>query len=488
VTTQDERAGGAAASSARRVEVRARCRYQLQALIVLAALGCTASGAQEPGTKPGSLKPAAPLSAPKSAPPSAAEAPRAAEPAPAEPALPAPVRVTNPRVAEALRYDPADPLANLETADALDRPARAKKKLNPPKRGCAIVDEPRPVWPETGIANLAAVGDEFVVAGYATRGEEERLFVVRVTAAGKLEPLATETLKVRHPMKRVAGPGLAVDASQGITVAYTDGRGKLFVQRLRGASRGAAASVELGDGVDTRFSPAVAYAKRGALIAYTVGSTPMRSTLVRLDTQNRVISTHDITPAAMGAAAPAFVAGASPPMLVTADARSGMSPIARVTLDAEGNPSVPEVAVPVGMMSQPPELAAAQSGAGTYVGYAGVGSAATSAVGLVRVLPKVGTPEPLVKGTAYGALHLDAAASRQAVFFAMDAPTTTGKAPQHEIQVIRVDAQGAGPALRIAAASGDATHAAIARAADASIGVVFSAQDGVYFARLACVE
>jgi hypothetical protein len=201
-----------------------------------------------------------------------------------------------------------------------------------------------------------------------------------------------------------------------------------------------------------------------------------------------VISTHDITPAAMGAAAPAFVAGASPPMLVTADARSGMSPIARVTLDAEGNPSVPEVAVPVGMMSQPPELAAAQSGAGTYVGYAGVGSAATSAVGLVRVLPKVGTPEPLVKGTAYGALHLDAAGSKSAVFFAMDAPTTTGKAPQHEIQVIRVDAQGVGPALRIAAASGDATNAAIARAADASVGVVFSAQDGVYFARLACVD
>jgi hypothetical protein len=464
------------------------CRCQLHALIVLAGLGCTASGAQE-GAKPAPLVPApasptAPARTPVS--PPLQPAPEVAKPAP-DPALPAPVRVTNPRVAEALRYDPADPLANLETADALDRPTRAKKKLDVPKRGCAVVEEPRPVWPEAGIANIAASDDAFVVAGYATRGEDERLFVVRVNASGKLEPLATETLKVKHAVKRVAGPGLAVDRSEGITIAYTDGAGKLFAQRLRGASHGAAAALELGDGVDTRFAPAVAYAKRGALVAYTVGSTPMRSTLVRLDPDNHVISKHDITPAAMGAAAPAFVMGASPLMLVTADARNGMSPIARVTLDAEGNPSTPEVAVPVGMMSQPPELAAAQSGAGTFVGYAGVGSAATSAVGLVRVLPKAGTPEPLVKGTAYGALHLDAAASKQAVFFAMDAPTTAGKSPKHEVQVVRVDAQGAGPVLRIAAESGDATHAAIARG-DKSVGIVFSAQDGVYFTRLACAD
>jgi hypothetical protein len=458
-------------------------RRPLLAVFVVAAIGCTASGAQE-GSKPASPASQSPVRV--------AEAPaqKPAEPVqkPAEAPSAAPARVANPRVAEALRYDPADPLANLETADSLDRSARAQKKVDPPKRGCAVVEEPRPVWPETGIANIAAADNEFVIAGYATRGDAEQLFVVRVTAAGKLQPVATENLKVRHMAKRVAGPGLAADTSQGITVAYTDGRGKLLVQRLRGASVGAAAELEIGDGMDTRFTPAVTYAKRGALIAYTVGSTPMRSTLVRLDPQNKVISTHDITPAAMGAAAPAFVAGASPPVIVTADARSGMSPIARVALDAEGTPGTPEVAVPVGMMSQPPELAAAQSGEGTYVGYAGVGSAATSAVGVVRVGPKVGAPEALVKGTAYGALHLDAAASKQAVFFAMDAPTTAGKTPQHEIQVVRMDAQGAGPVLKIAAESGDATNAAIARASDASVGVVFSAKDGVYFAKLACAE
>lgn len=453
-----------------------RARRALSLLALPLAFGCTASGAQEPGrARP---KPAAP-SAP------AAPKPMAAEPAPV---APAPVTVANPRVAEALNYDPDDPLGNLESADALDRMAHPKRRdvAAIPKRGCAITEDARPVWPEAGIASLAADGGEYVVAGYTSRAQDERLFVVRITADGKFEPLATEVVRERHGPKRVAAPGVAVDAGQGITVAFTDGRGNLLAQRLRGASRGASATLELAQGVDTRFTPAVAYGKRGALVAYTLGTTPMRSMLLRLDADGRKLATHDVTPAAMGAAAPAFVAGASPPVLITADARSGMSPISRVALDSEGKPGASEVAVPVGMMSQPPELAAAMSGGGLFVGYAGLGAAATSAIGLVRLTPKVGAPEAMVKGTAYGELHLDAAASKRAVFFAMDAPTTAGKSPQHEIRVVRVDAQGAGPALRIAAASGDATHASIAYGQGGSVGVVFSAQDGVYFVKLAC--
>jgi hypothetical protein len=441
---------------------------------VIVAWGCAASDAQEPAAQ-----------VPARAPLPAGARPRR-EVAP--PPLIAPT-VANPQVAEALRYDPADPLANLESADVLDRALRTKNKpaAKVPARGCATTEDPRAVWSEPGVATVAANGGDFIVAGYAARGGEERLFVVRVAASGKLEPVATEKLAVPHPGKRVAGPGLAADPAQGVTVAFTDGAGKLQMQQLRG-SRGAGATRTLGSGVDTRFEPAVAYARRGALIAYTLGSTPMRSMLVRLDPQGQAISTHDITPAAMGAAAPAFVVGASPLMLVTADARSGMSPIARVALDSEGNPGTPEVAVPVGMMSQPPELAAAQSGAGTFIGYTGVGSAATSAVGMVKVLPKVGAPEPLVKGTAYGALHIDAAASSGAVYFAADAPVTVGKEPKHEIRIVRVDGQGAGPVLQIAASAGDATHAAIARGDDGTLAVVFSAQDGVYLARVRCAD
>lgn len=456
----------------------------------LALVGCTASDASHSAAQaPAAPKPPGQPNAP------APRAPTVAVPAaPTPPETPvvqapsAPSLAPNSRVAEALRYDPADPLGNLESADALDRRGRDKPLASVPARGCATLEDPRPVWSESGVANVAASGNEFIVAGYASRAAEERLFVVRLTSSDKLEPVATERLSVPHPGKRVAGPGLAADPAQGVTLAFTDGSGKLRMQHLRASARGASASRELATGVDTRFEPAVAYAKRGALIAYTLGSTPMRSMLARLDQQDQLIASHDITPAAMGAAAPAFVAGATPPMLVTADARSGMSPIARVSLDLEGKPGTPEVAVPVGMMSQPPELASASSGAGTFVGYTGVGSAATSAIGLVQIAPKAGAPQPLVKGTAYGALHLDAAAGSSAVYFVADAPLTGGKEPKHEIHLVRVDARGAGPVLRIQASAGDATHAAIARAPDGTLAVTFTAPDGVYLVRARCED
>ena len=49
---------------------------------------------------------------------------------------------------EALRYDPADPLSNLESADVLDRGAAhggSARKLVVPPRGCAVAEEPRRV-------------------------------------------------------------------------------------------------------------------------------------------------------------------------------------------------------------------------------------------------------------------------------------------------------------------------------------------------------
>src|SRR4051812_4121370 len=66
-------------------------------------------------------------------PPMAAAAPASGEPQPAakapepeptaQPALPGAAASTSAAVAEALAYDPADPLADLEKADALDRGA-----------------------------------------------------------------------------------------------------------------------------------------------------------------------------------------------------------------------------------------------------------------------------------------------------------------------------------------------------------------------------
>jgi hypothetical protein len=162
-----------------------------------------------------------------------------------------------------------------------------------------------------------------------------------------------------------------------------------------------------------------------------------------------------------------------------------MSPISRTPLDSEGKPGKVELTAPVGMMSQPPQLSAAQSEFGAYVVYSGMGSAATSAIGLVRIGPKVGAPEPFVKGTAYGALHNAAIALPNAILVAADAPLSAGKQPKHALQLAMVDAKGQGPALRVESPSGDATHVALAEGRD-EIGFAFSAPDGVYWGTVRC--
>jgi hypothetical protein len=411
-------------------------------------------------------------------------------PAPVPPAAPAlPTGPSRADVADALRYDPNDPLGNLEAADVLDRGAAhgGAAKLVVPARGCAVSEEPRRVWPKPGIASVAAFGGGFVLAGYTQGSAGDQVFVVYLTAKGKLEPVATLPLTQPYPGERVAAPGLAADSEQGVTVAYADGSGSLFVQNLRvGAAYGGGAPTTLARNVDTRFEPAVGYGKRGALIAYTLGTTPMRSMLVQLDPKGDVVATHDVTPPAMGAAAPAFVNGAVPLWLVTADPRNGLSPIARTPLDAEGKPGPSQVAAPVGMMSQPPVLAAAQADFGAFVAYTGLGAAATSAVGLVRITPKAQSPEAFVKGTAYGTLHAAAVGSKHAVLIAADAPLAPGKKPQHAIQLAMIDANGQGPLLRVNGPTGDATHAALARGEQAGVALTFSAPDGVYLAKLRC--
>jgi hypothetical protein len=393
-------------------------------------------------------------------------------------------------VEEALRYDPADPLSNLEAADVLDRGAARKtpaRQIVVPARGCAVAEQPRRVWSKPGLANVAAFGGGYVLAGYTRSGANEQVFVVHVTEAGKLEPVATVPLAVPHPSERVAAPGVAASAGHGVTIAYIDGAGELYAQTLRvGDAHGGGAAKRLAKGVDTRFTPAVQYSKRGPLVAYTSGTTPMRSFLVRFDPKGDVIGTHDVTPVAMGAAAPAFVDGGTPATLLTADARTGMSPIARTRLDEEGKPSTAEVLVPVSMMTQPAQLSAAQSAVGAYVLFSGFGSAATSAVGLVRVAPTVTAPEAFIKGTSYGQLSHAAVSLPSAVVIAATAPLAPGKQPKHDVQFALLDAKGQGPQLHVAGPSGDVTHVALASTGLDQVGFALSAPDGVYLGALRC--
>ncbi|HTU63933.1 MAG TPA: hypothetical protein VMF89_35955, partial [Polyangiales bacterium] len=156
-------------------------------------------------------------------PPTAAKPPSPATPAaPAEPQQAQPTKPPPPaHVQEALRYDPADPLSNLEAADVLDRGAargRNARIAKPGPRSCALQDEPRRVWSKPGIASLAAFDKGFVLAGYTRTGDAEQVFVVHVTGEGKLEPIASLPLPVPHPGERVAPPGLGASVDHGVTV------------------------------------------------------------------------------------------------------------------------------------------------------------------------------------------------------------------------------------------------------------------------------
>jgi hypothetical protein len=386
-----------------------------------------------------------------------------------------------------LAYDPADPLANLEAADALDSAAAPlNSDVKPPLRGCAVVHAGRRVWPTPGPANVVSLGRGFAVVGYASKDEHDQLFLVHLPASGQPEPITALDIQPPHPQPRVAPPGVSARGENDLMVAFTDGKGELFARRLRIGRGGMGPRVALGKGVDTRFAPAVTHHEDRVLVAWTKGSTPMQTHLAVIDDEGKVGARSDLTPTSMGASAPSFISGASPPSVLTIDARDGVSPIVRTDLGADLKPGEDEVAVVAGMVSSPSELAGASSTMGTWVAYTGLGSAATSAVGLVPIAPVPGSPQALVKGTAYGPLHVAAVAAPRALIFAADAPTEPGKDPPHEIRVHVVDAEGPGDATVLKGPGGRAEHVSIARDDSGMVGVAYSADSGVHVALLRC--
>lgn len=413
--------------------------------------------------------------------PAASPSTVAAEPARVEPAT------TD--VQKVLAYDPKDPLADLEAADALDKMAQhadsPAKSVTPARGRCAVMQAGQRVWPASGPTAISALGRDFVVAGYAQRDGREQLFVVHARDGALPQPIAAFDVVPPHPRARVAPPGITVRDENDLSVAFVDGQGKLWARRLRIERGGGGAPIEIASGVDTRFPPALATSQDRTLLAWTSATTPMHTHLAVISLEGSVLSRHDVTPTGLGATAPAFVSGANPPVLVALDAHEGMSPILRVDIGSHGDPQTAQIALPVGMVSSPPELAAASTSIGTYVAYTGLGSAATSAIGLVAIAPVAGTPQALVKGTAYGALHVAAAAGPRALVFAADAPTQAGKSPPHEIHVHVVGREGPGPATVIPG-SGDISRAALARAAGGTYGLSFTSAAGVYLARLRC--
>lgn len=468
-------------SAAKRALFEPTCAAWLPVTMAIAICGC---GGTAKNDTPGPVGPPSQVAA-RNMP---AELPQAAPPKePASAPAPAPAHAAD--IEAALAYDDADPLGNLEAADALDRMGKMEPLANtaPPKHGCAVLEPGRRVWNAPGPVSITALERGFAVAGYAKKGDAgEQLFLVSVPASGLPEPIASLEVKPPQTAKRIAPPAIAARTENDVVLAWTDGSGALRARRMRMAVAGHGASVELAKGVDTRFSPAIKVSEDRTLIAFTTGSTPMHTMLATLAGDGTLQDTRDVTPVSMGASAASFIAGAQPPVLLMLDARDGMSPLLRLDLAADGTSSEPaQVVTPVSMPASPSELAAASSSIGTHVAYTGVGSAATSAVGLLSIAPIVGSPEPLVPGTAYTQLHASAASAPRAVIMVATAPLAAGKDPELELQVSLIGLTGRGPAASIRGAGG-ATHPSIARDDAGHVGVAYSTPSGVFVAILRC--
>lgn len=404
-------------------------------------------------------------------------------------------RQTQRRVVErALAYDPADPLANLEAADALS--AQGNQGAFPDLTGpCQWVSRPRRLWPQPAQLAVTAAANTFVVGGYATSGASgasggagDLLFVLRVEGEGLPKLLHTSAIAPAHPGARLSPPGLAARDVASVTVAMTDGAGALKVAEVATSGPRANTRFEsVAGGVDTRFAPAVAHLDAGTLIAFTKGTTPMQTHVALLRHKAGPPQVTNITPGHVGATAPAFSKGESPPRLYMVDARDGMSPILASKVAADGTVSQAEVVVPVGMVTSPTRLAVARAAFGTALAYVGVGAAATTAIGIIDVAPKPGSPSPMIPGTAYGPLAVAAAAAPDAIYFAADAPTERGnKHPKRAIDIVRLGAGGKQVRTRLVGGAGDAYGVAIARSRDGLLGLAFNQPDAAYFARLRC--
>lgn len=409
-------------------------------------------------------------------------------------APPAPVRETSPE--EAVREDPLE---------GLDEPARDEELAAPmptgeiaapdtlagapPDRGCvALTEAPTKVWAAEGPSSIAAYAAGFAVAGYARGDAGEELFVVHVSPGSAPRPLRRIRIEPGASTERIAPPAIVAAGGAKLFVGVIDGRGRVRVGEIDASDPLAEVRLAaIGESADQRFAPALAALTRHRLAAWTDGSgTPMRVRLAVLGLDGTVASRHDVTPVSMGASAPTFGAGMSPPVLFFLDARAGVSPIVRVPIAADGTPRPAEVARPVGTAATPPEIAVARGGAGTWAGYTAVGNAATTAVGWVPLDRDDASPSAIVPGTGYGTLHVSAASAPSAVLFAADAPKDAPPGSPREVHVRIVDADGAGPVLALRAPDGTARHGAIARSENGIAGVSMTADDGVYVAWVRC--
>ncbi|MFK7984719.1 MAG: hypothetical protein AB8I08_01730 [Sandaracinaceae bacterium] len=375
----------------------------------------------------------------------------------------------------------APPVEAVEVPSVVAEAAPATAPIEAPAEGCRLSeteDLGRAAW-----SDVVTFGDGFAVALLTSDADGESLQLYDVSS----EPprsMGQARLDLPAGARRGSGPALA-SVGRRLMAAYVDGGSRLRVVVLSGRPRLTPRTVA--EGASLRFRPALAVADEGWAVAWTnAHDTPMRvfSRALRADGQP-VGDEQDHTPLAGGAAAPTMVAGASPPRLLFLDPRQATS----VCLGAawsEGAFAAAEVARPVGLVTEPPEIAAVRLGADDWLAYTGIGNLATTAVGFVS-LASADDPGLLVPGTGYGTLHVDGAPMMEGAVLVADAPLAAPPSSPRELHVRAVSPTGAlGQTLTVAGPDAHADRGRIAARGDGRVAVTYRSAEHTWLADVRC--
>ena len=349
----------------------------------------------------------------------------------------------------------------------------------PPPDGCALVDAV-PVPHAGGWTDLVATDSGFLVAGLEAGGSREHLALIALEPGSAPHEVARVALDYPTPsMHRAAGPVLERRGAQ-VGLLLVDAEARLLFALIDPADP----RLELrlvAEGASGRFRPALAPTDDGWAVAWTDGrDTPMRVHTRTFDPAGRRPSpSRDLTPLAGGAGAPTVVIGSQPPTLIFLDPRRATSVSLRAGL-GEGGFVSPEVARPIGLVTEPPEVVAVRLGDAEWLAYTGIGALATTAVGLVR-LSGVDTPQVLVEGTGYGTLHVDADRLGAGAVFVADTPQEPAPGSARSVALRTASPSGAlGEFQLLQGPSGTGDRARVASGSGGRVAVTFRDRETTY--------
>ncbi len=236
--------------------------------------------------------------------------------------------------------------------------------------------------------------------------------------------------------------------------------------------------------VDSRFAPVVlgdSAMGPGLQLAFVgVRADGTRGRIMSTDANARPRSIREINLPGMGASSPTAARSSDGTRVYFIDARSGVSPVLRSDVD--------NVAVERSLTNvrEPAEIVAIPVGDDTFLAYTAVGTAASSAIGLVK-LGEWDAPVAIVPGHGYGPVRVAATSLDRdtGIIVALRPSDTPASSPREVIvRVLDRDGLGADRVVALGGTSIDAT--AVTANGTTQIAVAFTTEDDSQIAWLDC--